>query len=126
MPAIAPTPREMLGLSRDTERTFDRSIEVWRKTETPDGKGSQTWTYARHSSGGGRVSPLLNREGTYVETMYADKLGGRQPFVVTVGHDRVLRLSDQLRSGGVTFEIITIDAPRSYSANRRVIAAEIS
>lgn len=132
-PAIAPTARELLGVRRDTERTFDRSIEVWRITAgadglpgTPDGKGGRTNTYTRHSAGPGRIAPLSNREGTYVETVHADRLGGRQPFMVTVAHDRNLRLADQLRSAGRKFEIITIDEPRSFSVGRRVIAAEVS
>lgn len=132
-PAIAPTARELHGVRRDIERTFDRSIEVWRIVAgsdglpgTPDGKGGRTNSYARHSAGPGRIAPLSNREGIYVETIYADKLGGRQPFVVTLAHDRNLRLSDQLRSAGRTFEIIKIDEPRSFAVGRRIVAAEIT
>jgi hypothetical protein len=133
MGTIAASPRELLRIRRDNERTGDRSIEIWRivagadgRPGTEDGKGGRILTYARHSAGSGRITPLSNREGTYAEATYADKLGGRQPFMATLGHDRNLRMSDQLRFGGRTFEVVTIDEPRSFSAQRRIVVAEIT
>jgi len=100
------------------------SIEVWRGVRASDGLGGQTVTDARALSVRGRKAPLTTVQAS--EQVYADRLGGSQGWWFSLPRGTDVRLGDQLRSDGRSFEVVTEDSDRSWDITLRVLCKELT
>lgn len=109
-------------------RTADHSLtqfgEVWRPTDTPDGKGGQTSVYAAVSKGPWRVAPIVTI--AEAEAVFAGRLGGVKGWWATAQYFVEVRLADQIRLGGRVFEVVSFDTGRAFHVSLRVLCKEVT
>lgn len=112
----------MTLLRASTDRYLVETVELWRAAVTDDGQGGLiTGDYTLVDSGPGRTAPM--GEG---EEVFAERLGGSQGWFVDVLPDREVQLTDQLRAGGRTFEVISSDYAKRDGWKQRVAARLIT
>jgi len=114
---------ELAQMRQTADEYLPDAISVWRATRASDSGGGQTSTFARVASLRGRKSPLTTVESE--EQVYADRLGGNQGWWLSLPRGTDVRLGDQLRSDGLTFEVVSTDASRSWDITLRVMGKEL-
>ena len=101
--------------------TFPSAVVVKRRTPTKTSGGGTTEALAAVSSGPGRLAAM----GADMERVWADRLGTMQGWVVTVEHNRDIRVNDQLVIGSRAFEVVGFDQDRSVPLSQRVACTEV-
>lgn len=116
------SPLELLQAREDIIRTtFDLTVETWRPVLTPDGRGGSTSSLGFIESGPGRLAPTNAQAAEY----YADRVGLRKSWIVTIPVERTLQLADQLRISGRRFEVIDRIPEQTLNISHRVAVVEI-
>lgn len=116
--------RDLRRMRKTADAHLPSAAEVWRATPTPDDRGGTTQTYARTSTVRCRYAALAGVQAS--ERVYADRLGGLQGWWFTLPLGIDVTLADQLRADGRTFEVVSLDAGRSWDISIRVLTKEVT
>jgi hypothetical protein len=100
------------------------SVEVWRSTDSSDSRGGQTQSFTRRSTHRGRYVPLTTVQSA--EQVYADRLGGMQGWWFTLPIGSAVGLGDRLVTADRTFEVVSLDAGRSWDLSLRALCRELT
>lgn len=90
-----------------------------RNTLSSDGMGGQSSSWAAYGTVACRVAPGGAGGG---ERIAGGEFQGVAPFVITVPYNTDLTHNDRVVYGGSTYEVLYVDAPRSWAINLRAAA----
>lgn len=114
---------ELAGLRTTLDQSLPDTAQVLRLGTVSDGMGGNTGTWANYGSAVAcRVSPAGNSPS---ERVLADRVQGRQLWVVTLPATTDIGTQDRLAVGTRTFEVMGTSAPRSYELQRRLFCVEV-
>ncbi len=110
--------------------TLDASLpdtcQVTRKTPVPDGAGGQTVTYPNAGSAVAcRIAPATDAVRR-AEDIIAGRVAQDAPWLLTLPNGTDVVATDRVTSGGRTFEVSVVLAPRSWELDRRLLCREVS
>lgn len=105
------------------ETTLPDSGTISRRSTTDDGMGGQVETWNAVGTVSCRISPQDLNVG--YETDQGGAVTTVAQRVITLPHDTSIDAADRILSGGSTYEVKNIRAPRSYELSRRVNAVEV-
>ena len=115
---------QLARMRRVADATLAGEGEVWRRTRVSDNKGGKTETLARVSSGPWRLAALTTVASS--ESVFAARLGGQQGWWATAQYHVDINLADQVRIGGRTFEVVSVDTGRTWHISARVLCREVT
>lgn len=115
---------EQARIRQDVDQFFDKTAHLYPVTSTRAGNGAAKSAYPANPT---RTSPAqIAPMGDQVESFYADKLGGRQGFTVSLRDSIRVALDDQIQIDGRTYLVVGSSSGRSYQWRTRVDVKEVS
>jgi hypothetical protein len=108
---------DLTALRTDLATSLPGTAVISRFTASSDGQGGQTQLFAASGTVACRLSPRIGATGT--EEVNADRLQTIQYDILTVPANTDLDVKDRVVTGGITYEVVNIRAPRSYEWSRR-------
>lgn len=112
---------DLAALRAEFNQSLPDTAQVQRVTRQSDGAGGSTETWTTIATVACRVSPMGNLP---VERAIADRLTGVQFWAVTLPAATDITAADRIVSGGRTFEVVGVLAPRTWELARRVVCTE--
>ena len=113
------TATELAALRNTLNLSLPDSGTIARKTWASDGEGGGSITYPAAGTAVCRVSPI-SQSG--MEALLSGKLTTTTQHVITFAAGTDVRTTDQVASGGETYEVVAVVAPRTWEISRRVYA----
>jgi hypothetical protein len=112
---------ELSMMRHEAEHFMPGTAVIWRPTESSDGQGGITLTYAAVGTTDCRLSPAsMGRE-----QVIAEKLTAIAPWMITLTQGTTVVESDRIIiSGAGTFEVAAVLSARSYEVHRRILCTE--
>ncbi len=95
------------------------TIQVQRRTDTPDGAGGRTSSWATIATVDGLVRASNGRE---IEL--AGRLGTTTEVTALLPNGTDVKAADRLVTGGQTLQITAVLTPRTWEINRRCFCVE--
>lgn len=114
--------QELSGLRSTLSASMPDQVVVSRSTATSDGMGGQSEVWAAAGTVAARISPA----GAGLDDLVGGEAVNVAPWVVTVPHGTNITDRDRIEWQGQTFEVIGVNAPRSWSACVRVECREVT
>lgn len=114
------TATEIAAMRAVLDTSLPDSGTIVRATLVDNGAGGQTPTWAAAGTVLCRVSPTPLTPTEQVDA--SDAPAARRAFVVTFPHGTDVRATDRVQFGGDTYELVGVDAPRSWSLDVRANA----
>ena len=98
---------------------------ISRKSSSSDGRGGQTVSYTPYATG---VPCRLGRagSGSGSETIDAEKVQQKTPWVVTFEYDQDVRNTDCIVVGTRTFEVVNGEPHEAWTTALRVQVEEVT
>lgn len=121
------TELEVAQLRRESDDYMPDHVRVHVRTASRTSSGGTTYSIGTNPviTTRGRLSPMSKS----VEAFYADRLGGRQGWTITVPEDAntaVAALTSVLKVGTRIFEVFGSDRGRSYRLTRMYDCMELT
>jgi hypothetical protein len=116
------TAGELAAMRGTLDASLPDSGTIARKTWTSDGEGGGSITYPVAGTAACRVSPI-SQSG--MEALLAGKLTTTTQHVITFAAGTDVQTTDQIASGGETYEVVAVVAPRTWEISRRVYAVRV-
>ena len=113
------TATELAALRNTLNLSLPDSGTISRKTWVSDGEGGGTVSLSAAGTVACRVSPI-SQSG--IEAMLNGRLTTSTQHVITFSAETSVTTNDQIASGGETYEVVAVVAPRSWEISRRVYA----
>lgn len=114
---------ELALLRVDSIGYMPETINVYTPTEARSASGGTTYTFPANptTSYFGRLAPMSKSRKTW----YADKLGGRQGWTISLPWDASVNIKSRLGLGTRRFEIIGTNAARTYQITYMLDCVEV-
>ena len=108
----------------EAELALPDTCVIQARTLATDGQGGRTETYATSVTTTCRVAPAgQTSQGT--EVVRGDGTRTLADWVVTLPYNTSISQTDRIVTGGVTYEVLGVKAPRGWEITRRVLARTI-
>jgi len=118
------TGAELASVQRAVEDYFDKTAHVFEPAEARSSSGGTTWTYPATPT---RTSPCqIAPMSQQIESQFADRLGGRQGFVISLRSSTRVSTKARVRVDGRTYEVVGNDLGRSYQMRQRIPTTELT
>lgn len=117
MATLVSTP--VLTYMRNTQAdAMPDTCTIQTVARTSDGQGgwSEVWSNT-YTSVACRVSPVKLR--SLGEGIQADQMTGKRRYILTVAYDQAITLADRVVHGGVTYNVISVNADESWPTAKR-------
>lgn len=98
---------------------------IYSRSQADDGIGGRTQTYTASGTVDCRIDPL-DTQSAGGEPVIADRLATTRQVVITIPAGTAIAATSRIASGGATYEVTNIRAPRSWELTRRVEGVEVS
>ena len=95
---------------------------ISRRTKTTDGQGGYTWTYPAVSGG---TVPYRQVMVTGMERAFAQRFGTVSTWTFGLPLTPAVLPSDRLVMGSVTYEITSVDQPRTIALEQLVACVKL-
>lgn len=105
----------------DLNQSLPDAGTIQRVTQVSDDMGGHTDTWAAAGTVACRVSPYPLRPG---EEVVGGRVLGLDTWVVTLPAETTVSERDRIATGGRSFEIVSVMAPRSWELARRLLCTE--
>lgn len=114
---------ELAEMRTELDASLPDSCAIQRPTDASDGALGQTRTYGTVATLACRLAPRnFDRQD---EQAIADRETAIRAQLITFSAGADVRERDRIVAGGRTFEVQSIDGPRSWELSRRVQALEV-
>lgn len=117
------TATDLQSMRAALQESLPETVTIQRLTRASDGMGGFNETWAQVASVPGRLSPAGTQP---TEGVVASVLQSQQAWIVTLPAGTAVTAADRLQIGSRTFEVIGVQAPRSYEIATRIVAVEVS
>ncbi len=115
---------ELADIRRESVQFMPDQIKVHTVTRTRTASGG--YTTALSATPARTVKGRLAEMDETLEQFYADRLGGRQGWTVTVPRGTTVPVSAVFKIGSRSFEILGSDTVRSYQITQRYACSELT
>lgn len=114
---------ELQSLRADSIDYLPDTIHVYTPTPSRSNSGGTLKSYPATptTAAPGRIAPMSNTRKAW----YAEKLGGRQGWTITVPFDEQIAVTSRFGVGTRRFEIIGGNADRTYQITQRFDCVEV-
>lgn len=118
------TGAEISRVERDVEDYFDKTANIYVATTARSQAGgtTQTWPSTPTRTSPAQIGPMSPN----IEAQFAERLGGRQGWVVSLRSVTRVPISARIKVDGRTFEVIGSDIGRSYQFRQRIPVTELT
>lgn len=113
------TSSELAALRATLDASLPDSGTIYAKSWASDGEGGGTVSLTVAGTAACRVSPI-SQSG--IEAALNGRLTTSTQHVITFSAETTVTTDDQVASGGETYEVVAVVAPRSWEISRRVYA----
>lgn len=98
---------------------------VYSLSSVDDGMGGHTQSWTASGTVDCRVDPF-DAQSSGGEPVIADRITTTRQVVITTPAETTISATGRFASGGVTYEVVNIRAPRSWELTRRIEGIEVS
>src|SRR5687767_5986156 len=96
---------------------------IQNEAQVSDGGGGYTTTFTSSGTVACRIAPVGRQTG---EGELGDRMSPDAQWVVTLPAETTIDLDNRILTGGGTFSVLAIHAPRGYEITRRVEVDQLS
>lgn len=98
---------------------------IYTRSTVDDGIGGRLETFTASGTVDCRVDPF-DAQSSGGEPVIADRVGITRQVIITIPAGTAIAVTGRIASGGATYEVLNIRAPRSWELTRRVEGVEIA
>jgi hypothetical protein len=117
------TEPELERLRSAANLTLPGTAVIRSETWASDGGGGGSMSYTASGTVDCRIAPVGRQTG---EGEIGERMSPDAQWIVTLPANTTIDLQDQIVTGGGTFSVLAIRAPRSYEMTRRVEVDQLS
>ncbi len=116
------TAADLTFLQTTSMLTQTTPCQILRKSSVSDGMGGLTDTWVTLASVTCRIAPVLSRNQEVVDELRIEILS-RWFIALPAGQD--IDVKDRIVAGGITYEVMSFDAPVTFELERIVTCEEV-
>lgn len=120
------SPQDVAVANAEVQRLMGDTLQVVRRTSTPDGFGGQTVTWVLQApTYSCYVEPYISRQGGEENEQLGAISNADAGWRITVPTGTPIAITDRaLVNGTRAFEVLTLDAPKTFGIGMRLYCVE--
>ena len=115
------TSGELKSMRATAEEAMPNQASIVRVTTGSDGMGGSTTTEAVVGTYRARLGSVAEQD----QAIYADKLGGKVGFVISLPARTDVQVRDRIRFAGRVFEVLAAPDRADWELTRRAVVVEV-
>jgi head-tail adaptor len=116
---------DLISMQNVLNRSLPGTVVIQRKTQTSDGQGGRIDAWAAVGTTACRVSPFSSQGAMGSEGDSGAGLRAQRERMITLPANADVSESDRIVVSSTTYEVVSMDGPRSMELARRVQAVKV-